>query len=324
MANNSQSRKWALTINNPILFGFSHEKIVEILKMFILQYFCLADEIATTGTYHTHIFMLSESPIRFSTIKNRFEIAHIEKAYGTAQENRLYILKEGKWANTDKAETIVPGTFEEYGVLPSPREEKAPAMAQLVKDIQDGRDNVEIITDNPKFGFHVRDLDALRQTLLTGKYAKEKRQLEVTYLYGATGTGKTRYIFEQYPAQEICRITNYRGHSGVNFDAYNCQDVLVFEEFDSQIPISDMLNYLDIYPLTLPARYNDRVACYTKVVLTSNIPLEAQYPAVQYGKPETWRALMRRIHNVIEYLPDGTKIVHKKDGVDQPVKNNPV
>ena len=66
-----------------------------------------------------------------------------------------------------------------------------------------------------------------------------------------------------------------------------------------------MLNYLDIYPITLPARYNDRTACYTKVYITSNIPLEQQYRDIQRDKLETWRAFLRRVKNVIEYLPAG-------------------
>ena len=80
----------------------------------------------------------------------------------------------------------------------------------------------------------------------------------------------------------------------------------MFEEFHSQIPIEAMLNYLDIYPLTLPARYSDRTACYTKVYLTSNLPLKEQYPSVRHSRPETWRAFLRRIHHVYAYLPDGT------------------
>lgn len=71
------------------------------------DYFCLADEIAKTGTFHTHIFIYSHSPIRFSTIKNRFPIAHIEKAMGGAKDNRDYILKSGKWENDEKSETSV-------------------------------------------------------------------------------------------------------------------------------------------------------------------------------------------------------------------------
>lgn len=306
MATNSQSRKWLLVINHAKAVGLDHEAIKDNLVKFAPQYYCLADEIATTGTEHTHIFILSESPIRFSTIKNRFPLAHIEKAYGSAQENRDYVRKEGKWADTEKAETSVPGTFEEWGYLPSEREEKAPMMAQLIQDIETGKSTTEIIMENPKLAFRIKDIDILRQTLLAEKYSKEMRQLEVTYLYGTTGVGKTYGIFQRFPAEEICRITNYRGSNGVNFDAYRCQDVLVFEEYDSQIPIEEMLNYLDVYPLMLPARYNDRVACYTKVFFTSNLPLTQQYRGVQDDKPETWRAFNRRIHNIVEYLPDGT------------------
>lgn len=306
MATNSQSRKWLLVINHAKAVGLDHEAIKDNLVKFAPQYYCLADEIATTGTEHTHIFILSESPIRFSTIKNRFPLAHIEKAYGSAQENRDYVRKEGKWADTEKAETSVPGTFEEWGYLPSEREEKAPMMAQLIQDIETGKSTTEIIMENLKLAFRIKDIDILRQTLLAEKYSKEMRQLEVTYLYGTTGVGKTYGIFQRFPAEEICRITNYRGSNGVNFDAYRCQDVLVFEEYDSQIPIEEMLNYLDVYPLMLPARYNDRVACYTKVFFTSNLPLTQQYRGVQDDKPETWRAFNRRIHNIVEYLPDGT------------------
>ena len=77
MENNTQSRKWALVINNPLEAGLDHAAIREILYRFSPTYFCMADEIATTGTYHTHIFLFSPSPMRFSTVKNRFSTAHI-------------------------------------------------------------------------------------------------------------------------------------------------------------------------------------------------------------------------------------------------------
>ena len=114
--------------------------------------------------------------------------------------------------------------------------------------------------------------------------------------------------------KNICRITNYRAARGISFDGYNGQAVLVFEEFSGQIPIEDMLNYLDIYPLYLPARYSDRVACYTQVYITSNLPLEKQYHTEQWERLETWRAFLRRIHIIIEYLSDGSTVIHKKGG----------
>ena len=314
MGNNSQSRKWSLVINNPLEAGLDHTAISEKLHLFSPDYYCMADEIATTGTYHTHVFFYAPSPSRFSTVKKRFPIAHIEKAYGSVQENRSYLRKDGRWADTDKAETSVPGTFEEWGEAPPERAEKHPEMFRLVQNIRDGLTTTEIIDDNPAMAFRVRDIDLLRQTLTAEKYAVENRPLQVSYLYGASGAGKTRSIYSTHDPRSIYRVTNYRATRGIFFDGYHGQDVLVFEEFSSQIPIADMLNYLDIYPLSLPARYNDRTACYTKVYITSNSPLENQYWVEQQARPETCRAFLRRIHTVVEYLPDGSTIIHKKGG----------
>ena len=308
MPNNSQSRKWLLTINNPLDCGLDHSTIAEKLQLFSPDYFCMADEIATTGTFHTHIFLASSSPIRFSTIKGRFPTAHIENAYGSSTDNRDYVKKCGKWADSDKAETSVEGSFFEYGNIQSEKEEKSPKMFQLLKNVSDGMSTIDIINNTPSMAFKIKDIDLLRQTMLAEKYACENRQVMTTYIFGASGTGKTSGIYQKHTGRDIYRLTNYRVGQGVSFDGYSGQDVLVFEEFNSQIPIEEMLNYLDIYPLRLPARYNDKVACFTKVYITSNIPLNAQYWGIQVNRPETWKAFLRRIHNIIEYLPDGTTI----------------
>ena len=56
--------------------------------------------------------------MRFGTVKKRFPTAHIDKATGTSKEIRDYVCKQGKWADTDKAQTSVEGTFKEFGTLP--------------------------------------------------------------------------------------------------------------------------------------------------------------------------------------------------------------
>ena len=139
MANNTQSRKWLMVINNPSEAGLDHSAISEIVQKFCPVYFCMADEIATTGTYHTHVFFCTSSPARFSTIKKRFPTAHIEKAYGTPKENRDYITKTGIWADTSKAETAVPNTFQEWGELPADSEDKAPEMFQIMRALRSAR-----------------------------------------------------------------------------------------------------------------------------------------------------------------------------------------
>lgn len=91
------------------------------------------DEIATTGTKHMHIFIYSKSPIRFSTLKNRFPVAHIDKANGSVMENRDYLRKEGKWQGSDKEQTNLIDTFEEVGNVPKPVDENSPDMSALIE-----------------------------------------------------------------------------------------------------------------------------------------------------------------------------------------------
>ena len=76
----NQSRKWLITINNPKSKGLNHEVIIDKLSsLSTIDYFCMVDEIGgETKTYHTHVFIYSQSPIRFNSISKRFPLAHIQ------------------------------------------------------------------------------------------------------------------------------------------------------------------------------------------------------------------------------------------------------
>lgn len=299
MKNDKQSRKWQLTINNYIEKGFGQEQVKVILIMLkSITYFCMSEEVGQEGTPHIHIFLMTLAPIRFSTLKARFPEAHIEQARGTAEQNRDYIFKTGKWADDEKHGTKVEGTQEEYGELPVERQGERVDLALLYQQIADGRTNAEIIRDNPDYILNIERLDRVRQTIREEAYRGIFRMLEVTYIWGDTNTGKTRSVMEEFGYGEVFRVTNYdRG----SFDLYRGQEVIVFEEFRGSFKIQDMLNYLDGYPLLLPARYFDRVACYTKVYIISNIDLMEQYRNVQYEHFGTWQAFLRRIHRVLRY-----------------------
>lgn len=318
ISKDTQSRKWLITINNPNEHNFDEKEIENTLKTFKFRYACYAREIGEKGTEHIHLFICAKSKIRFSTLKNRFTIAHIDKAYGTVADNIAYITKTGKWENSDKSETRIEGTFKEFGHPPSELEENSPELAQVLDDIVSGMTTSEIITEYPQHIFRANAIDTVRQTFLADKYRERMRSVRVTYIHGASGVGKTRGIYKQYSTESICRITSYP-KNGVKFDSYSGHDVLVFEEFASQIPIEEMLNYLDIYPLMLPAHYTDKVACYTNVIITSNLPLSKQYVNEQVEKPKTYNAFLRRINYVIEYDKKGNtkkKILHKEVNLD--------
>lgn len=304
-----QSLKYQLTINNPQEKGLDHETLKQILgQLKSCAYWCMADEIGLdTQTPHTHIFTAMKSRVRFSTMKRRFPEAHIEQARGTAQENRDYVAKSGKWADDPKSDTSVPGTFEEWGELPEEMGQGARTdIAQIYRRIEDGLTNAEIMAENPDAAMHIGKMDKIRQDILEARYRETWRDLDVTYIFGPTATGKTRGVLEKHGYSNVYRVTDYT-HP---FDRYNQENTLCLDEFRSSLQIGDMLDYTDGYPLALPARYANRQACYETVYIISNIDLSAQYPNVQEFEPATWKAFLRRIHHVIEYRYDGEPIDH--------------
>ncbi len=310
----TRSRKWQITINNPKEKGFDHERIKEQLGTFkSCVYWCLSDEIGENGTYHTHIFMACSDAVRFSTIKKKFERAHFEMAKGTSKENRDYIFKEGKWEKDKKKETNLPETHEEFGDMPVERQGQRNDLIDLYDMIKQGLSNFDIIEENPAYMMHIDKIERARQIVKEEKFKNVYRDLEVTYIWGDTGTGKTRSVMDQYGYENVYRITDYN-HP---FDSYKGQDVVIFEEFRSSLKIQEMLNYLDRYPLELPCRYLNKIACYTKVYIISNIPLTCQYDYIQQQYPETWEAFCRRIYNIQHFKRDLPVEDEKLEGFKQ-------
>ena len=294
MAREAAYRKYQLTINNPLEHGFSHEVIKRILgelKSFI--YWCLCDEIGEQGTPHTHVYVAFKNAVMFLTMQQRFYGAHIEAAKGTHRENRDYIRKEGKWRDTDKAETNLPETFEESGELPDEPDRRMKQSEAIYSMIVNGSSDVEIMNAYPSAYNHLPNIQRARQAVLFEKYRRIRRiGLKVYYIWGKSGTGKTSGILDAHGDENVYRVTNYK-HP---FDGYAGESVILFDEFRSSLPLADMLEYLDIYPVSLPSRYADKVACYETAYIVSNYPLEKQYPEVQRDCPEDWAPFMRRIN----------------------------
>lgn len=293
-----QSRKWLLTINNPKDLQLTHDKLKDTLSgMKSVIYWCMADEIGEQGTYHTHLYIASSSGVRASTLHKKFSGAHRDIARGTSQENRDYVTKSGKWAVTKKAETSIDGTFEEWGEMPIERQGQRNDISDLYAMIKDGLSDYEILEQSPDYLLQIDKIDKVRQTVRQETYKNQWRSLTVTYIWGDTGSGKTRGVMEKYGYENVYRITDYM-HP---WDSYKGQDVVVFEEFRSSQRIGDMLNYLDGYPLELPCRYNNKYACYTQVYIISNIPLSQQFAQLQIDSMESYLAFLRRITQVHHY-----------------------
>ena len=172
-----------------------------------------------------------------------------------------------------------------------PEQGKRNDFIEIQNMLKAGASNDQIRNRFPtQYFLHRNKIDAVRHDILEERFGVEYRNVTVIYLHGLTGVGKSRYVFEKYGSHNCCRISNYKNP----FDAYNGQDVIVFEEFRESIPIEQMLEFLDGYPIHLPARYSDKVACYTKVYVISNWEFHKQFSVIKRKDQETYNAWKRR------------------------------
>lgn len=271
-----------------------------VIKLMLMDlkpvYWCMCDETGEEGTYHTHLFVQFKSAFGFSRLKACFPTAHLEKARGTPQENRDYVRKEGKYLESEKKTTNHIETFEEEGEMIEEKQGKRSDLEDIYNMIEDGEGELEIIKKHPSMMLMPSAYDRVKG-LIQEEEANTFRVLDVSYIYGETGTGKTSYVREQCGGYKgFYRITDY-DHP---FDGYKGEDAIMFDEFRGDLPISAMLNYLDGHPCDLPCRYHNKKALYTRVFIASNIPLHMQYR----GEPidvMTKRALERRINRVLHF-----------------------
>lgn len=293
--------KYQITINNPENHGFSRESVIEICKKKKWTYCAFSHEIGgKEGTDHFHLFIYNKHAIALQTIRNLFPKMHYEICHGNCVQNMQYVFKLGKWADTEKGLTTIPESHWEQGECPVEKPGRRVDLEDLYNAVKEGKSNFEILESYPQAMRHLEMLDRTRELLHSEKYSKEFRQLKVYYVWGTTEAGKTRFVYDTYGFANVHRVSDY-DHP---FDSYKGQDVLVLDEYRSDFKVRLLLNLLDGYPLELSARFFDRWACYHKVIIISNISLSQQYKHIQEDEPETWKAILRRIHKVIHFTGD--------------------
>lgn len=302
MAQDTKSRKYQLTINRPLDKGLNHEEIIRLLgELRSIVYYCLSDEIGENGTPHTHIYIVAKSPIRFSTLKKKFQEAHIEAAKGTNAENRAYVAKNGKWANDPKADTRVEGSFEEWGEMPEDRQPGERSDLTIIGElIAAGLTPEQIMAMN----FAWRRYERI---IRSGYFAKRKaetpyeRDVKVHYLVGESGSGKSYThvtLCEELGEEAVYFLTDY---DGGGFDNYNGEPILFMDEYKGQFRFALFLILTDKYKQQVHARYSNVTALWNEVYITSVFPPEELYKKMveeDVQGRDKQKQLMRRITDI--------------------------
>ena len=142
----------------------------------------------------------------------------------------------------------------------------------------------------------------------------EGQQVEVIWIYGEAGTGKTRLAKEQ----AIKRDPSYfiTGSSRDPFQRYSGEDVIIYDEArPSDIRFSDLLKLLDPYgeDVSAPSRYYDKAICAAVYFITSPYsPLEF-YKEIMGEDWETQKdgfdQLLRRLSLVLHVTKENIEAV---------------
>lgn len=254
-----------------------------------------------TGTIHLQ---------GYTEFTERKRWSEINKLFGLGKKHAVhYGIRRGtpKQASDycKKPERVEGGHAGEYGVMTAEHEGQGKRNDLLiVKELVDeGKSMMEIAESNfPTFVRYNKGIQLYKQM----KIKPRNRNTICFVLYGVANAGKTEAIKQTF-GQNAVWITP--GVSGVWYDNYEQQPVVVFDEFKGWMPFTMLKRIVDGSPLTLDAKGASRVFNSRIVVFISN------------DKPEEWykdlsddnsAALQRRLHFVFKaeerLSPSGTKL----------------
>ena len=296
----------AHTIITERIFFKSYEMAEAYFKTIpFIDYFCFQYEKGEEkGVLHLQGYMHFDRPMDMKTVHKLFPTSHLTACYGSNQESIDYC---------SKSKSRVDGyDFIESGKKPAEIGSRTD-LSELIEDIIANLPYDEMLRKYPWHMLNMGDkIEKLRQNHLREKFKNIERQIHTTYIYGAEGTGKTTFAYRVLGLQfmEVFKVSNYK-HSG-KFDSYSCQDVILFDEFLSQIELTEMNNMLNGQPFPFPCRFTDRWACFTKAIFTSNYPLDEQYREERSkGKEPSFKGFLRRINEII-YMPEQDLYIWQK------------
>ena len=183
--------------------------------------------------------------------------------------------------------TLIGITSEEISRLlngSSRGESTASKLAKIQEKIDQGSTDVDIA--NEFFDVWVKYHVAFQKYRML-KTPQRNHATEVVVLYGPTGTGKSRWAFEQYPDAYWKQRSQW-------WDGYNNHSTIIIDEFYGWLPYDLLLRLCDRYPLLLEVK-GGQVQCVAQtIIFTSNNPIANWYTNVR-----NIDALKRRISRVI-------------------------
>lgn len=226
---------------------------------------------------------------------------YIDNRNGSRDQARAYCMKqESRMALPDVEASLAAAFDENLGTGPYERglwvREGHPTtkmnLDDFAREVMAGKTDSELAARAPAlFMRNAKHIHALRRELAPKGFVKK----DVTVIHGDTGVGKSRQVWEAAgrEGKELYKCS--LGAKGW-YDGYDGQEWVLFDDFNSEIPIQEMLNLLDGYPHIVAVKGASTPWYPKKIWITSNIPPAEWYPKeTEVHK----KALQRRITEVV-------------------------
>lgn len=282
------ARNWVFTWNN---YSPDWRDKLQTWATGNASYIIAGAEVApTTGTPHIQGYVEFSGTKRLSTIVKETEKLgmkfRLDRAKGSALQNKIYCSKEAE----DEVFTMGMPKKKEQG--------KRNDLVEVKNMIRSGASELEVADSH--FNQWVRYNRSFSQyrNLVMQEAAKRERNVRVYYIWGETGTGKSRYCRDRSPGL----FSVSEGVTGMWFTGYAYEKEVLFDDFRGTVPLHVLLKYLDRYPVQVPIHGSYMHFNAEVIYITSNVPLEDLYRNADQRSRD---ALRRRITEVIE-MTNGT------------------
>ena len=134
------------------------------------------------------------------------------------------------------------------------------------------------------------------------------RKIDVMFIYGKTGTGKTYYAkkFAKAKGYDVCVSSSMND----SFQDYLGQKCMILDDLrDTAFEFADLLKILDNNTnSSVKSRFSNKVFNGELIIITSSVPLSFWYRELQYNKNDSLMQLYRRITCYVEITPNFVQV----------------
>lgn len=261
-----------------------------------LRYCVFQLEQGENGTKHFQGGVFFNIGKRFRTIKQYIPFGHIEKAKGSNSQVRDYCTKK----ETRISEPIEIGQFAE--------ERERTDIRDFVQLAQSGVSKSELSRLYPTLYLKERNKIDKVYADTYERFSELCRDVDVTFIYGASGVGKTTMLRRKLGLKNMFIVDNYDNSA---FTYYNYQDNLVLDEFASNFKLQTMNRLLDVVPFQMRGLGSVKYASFHHVYIVSNFKLTELYQDIKRVDFRLWQTFNRRIHRIIRVDKDGVEHVER-------------